>query len=147
MQGISVKRVDVVELDTLCKRVADDVRRLFEMFDPEKSIHVEPDGTVTVESLPVLVGPNGGVIVKLDSYDWASVGRDNLLLDALICSLYISGNEAQLYKPFKRTLIVGNSLVWEGAERPYTAKEFVQTVTQKLGDMLLKAAKKLGAQP
>jgi len=147
MQGISIEKVDVVELDKLCRRAADDVRRLFEMFDAEKSVHVEPDGVVVVKSAPVLIGPNGsGVIVKLDSYDWVSVGPDSLLLDALICSLHVS-NDIQLYKPFKRTLIVGNNVTWEGTEKPYTAKELVQTVAQRLADLMLKAAKKLGAQP
>jgi hypothetical protein len=89
--------------------------------------------------------PDGNVVVKLDGYDWASIGPDGLLLDALICSLYVS-NDVQLYMPFKRMLIVGNSVAWEGAERPYTAKEFIQTVTQKLANLLLKAAKRLGAQ-
>ncbi len=146
MQGISIEKADVVELDKLCKRVANDVRRLFEMFDAEKSVHVEPDGTVIVKSVPVLIGPDGHVIVKLDNYDWASVGPDSLLIDALICSLYV-GNDVQLYKPFKRTLIVGNSVAWEGAERPYTAKELIQTVAQNLADLMLKAARRLGAQP
>jgi hypothetical protein len=147
VQGISIERVDVVELDKLCKRVADDVRRLFEMFDAEKSIHVEPDGVVVVKSVPVLIGPEGkGVMLKLDSYDWASVNPNGLLLDALICSLHVS-NDVQLYKPFKRLLIVGGSVVWEGAERPYTAKEFVQAVTKNLTDLMLKAAERLRAQP
>ncbi|MFZ8810481.1 MAG: hypothetical protein ACO2PN_20535 [Pyrobaculum sp.] len=52
MQGISIEKVDVVELDKLCRRAADDVRRLFEMFDAEKSVHVEPDGVVVVKSAP-----------------------------------------------------------------------------------------------
>jgi hypothetical protein len=145
MSNISIEKVDVVELDKLCRRVADDVRRLFERFNPEKSIHVEPNGAVVVESLHVLIGPDGDVILKLDSYDWANVGPDGLLLDALKCSLYVGDGEIQLYKPFERTLIVGNSIAWEGAERPYTAEEFRRTVAQKLADMLHKAAKKLGA--
>jgi hypothetical protein len=144
MQGVSVKRVDVIELDKLCRRAANDVRRLFERFDPEKSVHVEQSGAVVVESLHVHISPDGDVVVKLDSYDWASVGPDGLLLDALICSLYVSGNEAQLYKPFERLLVVGSNIVWEGAKRPYTAEEFRRTVAQKLAELLLKAAKKLG---
>jgi len=140
-----IEKTDVVELDRLCKRVASDVRRLFEMFDMEKSVYVEPDGAVVAKSVPVNITPYGDVILKLDSYDWASIGPDSLLLDALICSLYV-GNDVQLYKPFERTLIVGNSIVWEGAERPYTAKEFIQTVAQKLASLLLKSAKRLGAQ-
>jgi hypothetical protein len=135
-------RVDVVELDKLCRRAADDVRRLFDRFDPEKSVRVEPGGAIVAESIHVLIGPDGGVIVKLDSYDWASVGPDGLLLDAFVCSLYV-GNDVQLYKPFERTLVAGNSIAWEGAERPYTAEEFRRTVAQKLSDLLLKAAKKL----
>jgi uncharacterized Fe-S cluster protein YjdI len=59
MQGISIEKVDVVELDKLCRRAADDVRRLFEMFDAEKSVHVEPDGVVVAKSAPVLIGPDG----------------------------------------------------------------------------------------
>jgi len=145
MQGISIENVDVVELDKLCKRAADSVRRLFEMFVAEKSVHVEPDGVVVVKSVPVLIGPHGDVIVKLDGYDWVSVRSSDLLLDALICSLYVSDN-VQLYKPFKRTLVISNSVAWEGAERPYTAKEFVQTVTQKLADLMLKAVEKLRAR-
>ncbi len=146
MQGISIEKVDVVELDKLCKRAANDVRQLFEMFDAEKSIHVEPDGIIVAKSVPVLIEPDGDVIVKLGDYDWASVGPNSLLLDALICSLYV-GDDAQLYMPFKRRLIVGNSVVWEGAERPHTAKEFTQTVAQRLADLMLKSVKKLRAQP
>ncbi|MFZ8810482.1 MAG: hypothetical protein ACO2PN_20540 [Pyrobaculum sp.] len=107
---------------------------------------IGPDGSGVIVKLDSYDWVSVGLIVKLDSYDWVSVGPDSLLLDALICSLHVS-NDAQLYKPFKRTLIVGNNVTWEGTEKPYTAKELVQTVTQRLADLMLKAAKKLGAQP
>jgi len=145
MQGISVERVDVVELDRLCRRAADGVRKLFEMFDAEKAVHVEPDGAVVAKSVPVLITPGGdGVIVKLDSYDWASIDQNGMLLDALICSLHVGG-DVQLYKPYKRQLTIGKALTWEGAERPYTAEEFRRAVAQRLADLLHEAAKKLGA--
>jgi len=145
MQGISVEKVDVVELDRLCRRAADGVRKLFEMFDAEKAVHVEPDGAVVAKSVPVLITPGGdGVIVKLDSYDWASIDQNGMLLDALICSLHVGG-DVQLYKPYKRQLTIGKALTWEGAERPYTAEEFRKAVVQRLADLLHEAAKKLGA--
>ena len=144
MQGISVEKVDVVELDKLCKRVADDVKQLFEMFDAEKSIRVEQDGVVVAKSVPVYITPDGGgVMVKLGGYDYVSVGPDGLLLDVAACSLYV-GNDVQLYKPFKRQLTIGKALVWEGAERPYTAEEFRQNVAQRLANIMLSAVKKLG---
>jgi len=143
MQGISVEKVDVIELDKLCKRAADDVKHLFEMLDAEKAVHVEPNAAVVAKSVPVLITPGGdGVIVKLDSYDWASIDQNGMLLDALICSLHVGG-DVQLYSPFKRQLIIGRALVWEGAERPYAAEEFRRAVAQKLADAMLNAAKKL----
>lgn len=144
MSGISIGKVDVVELDKLCKKVADDVRQLFEMFDVEKSIHVEQNGVVVVKSVPVDITPDGGdVMVKLGGYDYVSVGPDGLLLDVAACSLYV-GNDVQLYKPFERQLIIGKALIWEGAERPYTAEEFRQNVAQRLSSIMLNAVKKLG---
>ncbi len=86
MQDISIEKVDIVVLDKMCKRAANDVRRLFEMF-AEKPVSAEPDGALVVKSLPMFIGPDGNIIVELDSYDWVSIRPNDLLLDALTCSV------------------------------------------------------------